>query len=54
MANSKKKDLKVKKKEAEIRCKFCGSRDYIKFGFKKLACGKVQRYYCMKCHRIWY
>ncbi len=31
----------------EITCKFCGSKDVVKYGFKN----KIQQYLCYNCHR---
>jgi putative transposase len=37
--------------EEEVRCKFCGSENINKAGFRYNKTGIVQRYYCKDCHR---
>lgn len=52
------KKLKIRKeadKKAVIKCKFCGSREFRKAGFKLLSGGiKKQQYQCKKCGRVWH
>ncbi|MBU0758487.1 MAG: DDE-type integrase/transposase/recombinase [Nanoarchaeota archaeon] len=39
--------------KTEIKCVHCGSKDFVKEGFRKTKnIGKIQKYRCHKCHKI--